>query len=134
MNGGILAVATRCSDPSRLAEFERWYARDHLADVLTVDHFVGAQLFRAAGRRPPVGHGADEGVDFLGLYEMDTTDVDSAMDLLWQNDPRVEALGRNPHLGIAVLSHTYVPVSDRMTKAAAFEISPLPRLRSGVGD
>ena len=134
MNGGILAVATRCNDPSRVGEFESWYANDHLADVLTVDHFVGAQLFRAAGRRPALGYGAEQGVEFLGMYEMDTVDVDSAMDLLWENDPRVDALGRNPHLGITVLSHTFIPVAERLTKARAFEISPLPPLRASDSD
>ena len=108
MNGGILAVATRCNDPSRVGRVRELVCQRPPCRRVDRRSFrggavvpgsratAGAGLRRRAGRRIP------------GMDEMDTVDVDSAMDLLWENDPRVDALGRNPHLGITVLSHTFI--------------------------
>ena len=129
----ILAVATRCADPARVEEFEEWYVGQHLPDVLTVDHFTGARLYKAAGRRAPVGEAVDEGVGYFAVYEIDTRDVDAAMDLLYQNDDRVNAAGRNPQLYVPVLSHTFVAVGERVTKSEALQRSPLPPLHASGG-
>src|SRR5262245_60876497 len=42
--GGVLILATNCTDPAREDEYRRWYL-DHIGDVLDVPGMVSGQLY-----------------------------------------------------------------------------------------
>src|SRR3989442_1225045 len=46
--GAILQVLSKCSDPAREEEFNRWYNEVHLPDLLAIEHIVAAQRFKVA--------------------------------------------------------------------------------------
>jgi len=71
----MLVVLTNAAD-GRDEEFNRWYNDVHLGDVLGVDGFVGAQRFAldAVGGDPPHR--------YLALYEIETDDIDAAVQRL----------------------------------------------------
>ena len=45
MAAWLLAVYTDCADPSREKEFNEWYDRTHLPDVLKIPGFVRATRY-----------------------------------------------------------------------------------------
>lgn len=100
----LLVVLTNAAD-GRDEEFNRWYNDVHLGDVLGVDGFVGAQRFAldAVGGDPPHR--------YLALYEIETDDIDAA----------VQKLGAS--------AGTMV-ISDAMTDAVALVASPLTERRT----
>lgn len=58
------------------AEFNEWYNKQHIPDVLNVPGFVCAQRFRLADTQ--MG-GAESKHKYLALYEIETDDVAKAL-------------------------------------------------------
>ncbi len=72
MGKSIWVVTTRCTDPSREDEFNRWYDEVHLPDLLKVPHLVTAQRYRVYEHDPRFSSG--EGVNrptYMALYEFE---------------------------------------------------------------
>src|SRR5437588_11667078 len=86
MAKSILMVTSRCTDPNREEEFNRWYDEQHLPDILTTPHFVAAQRYKLAGRPSKM----EPEARYLAIYEIDTDDTASAMKALG------ESLGKLP--------------------------------------
>jgi len=55
------------------AEFNEWYNKQHIPDVLNVPGFVCAQRFRLADAQ--MGGDADRPYKYLALYEIETDDL-----------------------------------------------------------
>ncbi len=55
------------------AEFNEWYNRHHIPDVLNVPGFVCAQRFRIADTQ--MGGEASKAYKYLALYEIETDDL-----------------------------------------------------------
>jgi hypothetical protein len=55
------------------AEFNEWYNKQHIPDVLTVPGFVRAQRFRLADAR--MGGDTNKPHRYLALYEIETDDL-----------------------------------------------------------
>lgn len=74
MPQGVVVVVTRCTDPKRDEEYNRWYTHAHLPDMSKARGFVRARRFR---NLDPNGPG-----QYMALYEFDSPDLkESAKDL-----------------------------------------------------
>ena len=96
MSNAIWMVATRCTDPAREEELNRWYDEVHLPDILSIPHVVAAQCFRLArdASRSPSPWAAEDGPRYLAIYELDTDDPDTILRALGELRPRLMAEGR----------------------------------------
>lgn len=72
MERWLYTVETNCSDPSREKEYNDWYDKVHLADMLETPGFVRASRYE--NTNPGEGQGK-----FLALYEIETDDIGQTM-------------------------------------------------------
>jgi hypothetical protein len=96
MEKWIYAVYSICLEPSREKEFNEWYDKVHLPDILETPGMTRATRYEI--REPAAGQGK-----FLALYEVETEDIDQAMALLRENVSRRREQGRMTEL-ISVVS------------------------------
>jgi hypothetical protein len=75
MANSVLVVTSRCKDPAREEEFNKWYDEVHLPDILSAPHFVAAQRYKLAGRPSK----SEPEAQYLAIYEIDTDDTASAL-------------------------------------------------------
>lgn len=75
MSKYIFVVLTNAAG-GRDGEFNEWYNRRHIPDVLRVPGFVAAQRFRLADQQ--MGDGASRW-RYLALYELETDDLAGAL-------------------------------------------------------
>ncbi len=68
---GVRLVLTNCTDPSREGEFNRWYDRVHLPDILGAGVATEGLRYQNADSQP--GEAA-----YLAIYEIEREDLDSA--------------------------------------------------------
>lgn len=71
MPKGIMLVESWPSSPERADDFQAWYAETHIPDVLKVEGFLSARLFRPAEDGP-----------FVAVYEVERDDLPSAVTAL----------------------------------------------------
>lgn len=83
MPSAVLIVYTNPISPDREADFNAWYDRTHLPQVLGVDGFVAASRYRVADAQakgtPPSAH------RFMSIYEVETDDLQGALDTLMRS-------------------------------------------------
>ena len=65
--------------PGREEEYRSWYRDTHLADILSIDGFCGAQHFTLAG-----GVAGEQKYSHMAIYELDTDDGAAALKRLSQ--------------------------------------------------
>ena len=68
MANGIFTVFTRCTDPDREEEFNRWYSHTHLPDLSPARGLAGATRYR--NEHPEQGPSA-----YLAVYEFQDDDL-----------------------------------------------------------
>ncbi len=68
MPKGVFVVQSSALDAEHEAEFDEWYASEHIPDVLDVPGFVSARRFR-------IVDGGPDAHTFLTIYEIDADDV-----------------------------------------------------------
>jgi len=92
MEQWLLLVESRCKDPDREKEFNDWYDRIHIPDILS-----GSPGFKSTTRyvlyAPAKGHGK-----FLAVYEIETVDIDRTMAAHKANVEAKYAAGRKSDL------------------------------------
>jgi len=115
MGTSVLLVMTRCTDPAREAEFNKWYDDVHLPDVLSVPHFVAAQRYKLAG---PANKNEPE-AQYLAVYELDTDDTRSAMKALGERMPQWTAAGRIIDCMQVVSGTTFATIGSRQREKAS---------------
>ena len=69
----IRIVETRCRDKTREAEFNDWYSRVHLEDMLKCPIVVAARRYQ---RMDP----KESEVAYLAIYEIETEDIEKGME------------------------------------------------------
>lgn len=69
MARGVYVVRARPAGPERDGEFNDWYDRTHVPELLAVPGFVSARRFRRVGD--------DGGPEYLAVYEIEADEVDS---------------------------------------------------------
>ena len=87
MTKWLLVVETNYADAAREAEFNEWYDKIHLPDVLETPGFIRA--IRYQNTEPSEGE-----AKFLATYEIETDDIDGFMKAHNDNMARKRAEGR----------------------------------------
>jgi hypothetical protein len=105
MTKWLLAVSTDCADPSREGEFNDWYDRMHLPDVLKTPGFIRAN--RYVNTDPDSGPGK-----FLALYEIESQNIDETMTTLRERLAKLREEGRYSDLLVRVSLATYRQISS----------------------
>jgi hypothetical protein len=80
---------TRCTDPAREDEFNRWYTHTHLPDLSVARGMVGARRYVNANPDPAQAR-------YLAVYEFETDDIHAA--LAEMTELALQAFDRGRHI------------------------------------
>ena len=83
----LLVVETNANDEAREAEFNEWYDKTHLPDVLKTPGFISATRYELT--EPAEGKSK-----FLALYDVEADSVDEAKKALSDNAAKWREAGR----------------------------------------
>ncbi len=97
----IVFVETACADPAREDEFNEWYNKVHLPDVLETEGIFRAVRYQNLA--PNEGQ-----AKYLAAYEVDADDLSAAMQASNENLARKAAEGRISELMQVVSVKSYV--------------------------
>jgi hypothetical protein len=101
----LLLAYTNCADPAREAEFNDWYDKIHLPDVLKVPGFVRATRYVTDDLENSPGK-------FLAGYEIETEDIEQTMATLKETLAKLEEAGRISELPVTTSLITYREISS----------------------
>jgi hypothetical protein len=101
----LMVVGTNCTDATREAEFNEWYDKIHLPDVLETPGFIRATRYENA--EPAEGQ-----AKFLALYEIETDDFDSFMKAHSEDLDKKRSQGRFSELLVVVSRGIYKQISS----------------------
>ena len=101
----LLVVETNCADAVREAEFNEWYDKTHLPDVLETPGFIRATRYE--NTEPSAGK-----AKFLAAYEIETDDIDAFQKANAANMGKKRAAGRMSELLVIVSRGLYKQTSS----------------------
>ena len=101
----LLVVESNCADTAREAEFNEWYDKTHLPDVLETPGFIRATRYE--NDEPSEGE-----AKFLATYEIETDDIDTFIKAHNDNMARKRAEGRFSELLVVVSRGFYRQTSS----------------------
>lgn len=101
---GTVTVSA-AADAARESEFNKWYDKTHLPDVLETPGFIRATRYE--NTEPAEGE-----AKFFATYEIETDDIDGAMKALNDNMARKRAEGRFSKLLMRVSRGLYRQTSS----------------------
>lgn len=93
------------------AEFNEWYDKVHVPDVLRVPGFVAAQRFKLNG---PQLNDAPRPHRYLALYEIDTDDIQASVDELRRRAGTIEMAISDAIDIKGVFATMFSPVAERV--------------------
>ena len=105
MEKWLLVVESNCADAAREAEFNEWYDKTHLPDVLETSGFIRATRYE--NDEPPEGE-----AKFLATYEIETDDIDAFIKAHNDNMAKKRAEGRFSELLVVVSRGLYRQLSS----------------------
>jgi hypothetical protein len=100
LRGHILAHVM-ANDPTREGEWDEWYDREHIPDMMASDAFSAATRWRREPRRPL-------GADFVTLYDVTLESIDEAVARSAAVMPGIIAAGRKHPTHTGALTVTLV--------------------------
>ncbi len=100
----LLMVESNCTDATREAEFNEWYNKVHLPDLLETPGYIRATRYENI--EPSVGRGK-----FLAAYEIEADDIGKVMKAQSENLAKKRAEGRFSELLMVVSRAIYRQVS-----------------------
>ena len=89
----VFIVEVNCADPAREGEFNDWYTNTHLADMLSVPHFIKATRYENI-------ESSEKKPKYVAIYEIETDDIKEADRVLREYVARWKAEGRFNDLGV----------------------------------
>ena len=101
LRGHILALVM-ANDPAREADWDEWYDREHIPDMMASEAFSAATRWRREPRRPL-------GADFVTLYDVSLPSIDDAVARSAAVMPGIVAAGRKHPAHTGALTVTLVP-------------------------
>ena len=107
MERWLYTVESNCADPSREKEYNDWYDKVHLPDILETPGFVRASRYENSN--PGEGQGK-----FLAVYEIETDDIAQTMAAFTENVNRHAAQGRMSDDVMAVGGGLYRQITPPM--------------------
>ena len=105
MTKWLLVVGTNSADTARETEFNEWYDKTHLPDVLETPGFTRATRYE--NTQPSEGK-----AKFLTTYEIETDDIDGFMKAHNANMAKKKAEGRFSELLVLVSRGSYRQISS----------------------
>ena len=112
MERWLLTLESNCADPARETEFNEWYDRVHLPDVLETPGIMRASRYQSFN--PPEGQ-----PKFLAVYEAETEDFNQLMAAFSETVNSIFAKGRMSELAVVVGMRIYKqitpPIEGRKT-------------------
>jgi hypothetical protein len=99
----------------RDAEFNEWYDKQHVPDVLKVPGYCAAQRFRL---EPDPNAPAGGPNKYLALYEMETDDVAATLAELMKR-AGTSAMPMSEAMGQAIVTHLATPITSRVAALLA---------------
>ncbi len=93
-------MKTNCANAAREAEFNEWYHKTHLPDVLETPGYIRATRYENI--EPSEGE-----AKYLALYEIETDDIDVLMKASRDNMDKKRAEGRFSELLVGVSRDNY---------------------------
>jgi hypothetical protein len=100
LRGHILAHVM-ANDPTREPEWDEWYDREHIPDMMASDAFSAATRWRRSPRRPL-------GADFITLYDVTLDSIDEAVARSAAVMPAIIAGGRKHTAHTGALTVTLI--------------------------
>ncbi len=104
MEKWILTVESNCSDPTRENEFDEWYEKTHLPDILETPGFVCAARYENS--TPDESNGK-----YLAVYEIETNDIGQTMVTFGEHVNKITEQGRMSDLVMAVGGGLYKQIT-----------------------
>jgi len=101
----LLVVETKCSDPARETDFNEWYDKIHLPDVLETPGFTGATRYEISEASEGKGK-------FLAAYDIETDNIDAFLKANTANMANKRAAGRMSPLLVIVSRGLYKQTSS----------------------
>ena len=95
-----MIIASNCNDKKRETEFNEWYNKLHIPDVLS-----GCPDFKKASRYKTLGDDRKTKGKYLAIYEIETNDIKKTMEAHAQNMQNVRKMGRFTDLFSRVYRH-----------------------------
>ena len=105
---GLLVIVSNCADPSRIAEFHRWYDTVHIPHVLEVPGVLSAQRYQCIHQRQ--GRSG-----FMAAYDLEVADyakLDQDLKDMVTSE-RAQGLRPVPDLNDHVVSNFYAPFGKK---------------------
>src|SRR5690348_17503131 len=104
-------VMSNSTTPGQEAEFNEWYNKVHIPDVLNVPGFVAAQRFKLADTQFADGKPAHR---YLALYEIETEDIKGSFNEL-QRRVGTADMFMSPAIDMkGLMAATFTPVAERV--------------------
>jgi hypothetical protein len=108
----LLNVETNCADPAKEKEFNEWYDKTHLADILETPGAVRASRYENANY-------SEGQPKFMAVYEMETEDINQTMAAFGERLNKVVEQGRMSELaqvvGVRLYKQITAPIERRKT-------------------
>jgi hypothetical protein len=104
-------VMSNPTTPGQEAEFNEWYNKIHIADVLNVPGFVAAQRFKLADTQFADGKPAHR---YLALYEIETDDIKGSLAELQKRVGTADMFMTDAIDMKGLLAATFTPVAERV--------------------
>lgn len=105
-----MVVMTNC-EPGTDAEFNDWYDRIHLPDVLRVPGIVAAQRYKLTAEQRRETH---PGWGYLAIYEVETRDLKKTFEMMNQELPKAY---KSPSMNSTTWAYFFQPIGKRQVKA-----------------
>jgi hypothetical protein len=102
-------VAFTNPEPGRDREFNEWYDKQHIPDVLRLPGFTAAQRFKLCEQQQAA---ARPEYQYLTIYEIDTQDITSVMQAL-SRTVGTEAMPLSGALAQPRLSYLFEPLTGK---------------------
>ena len=81
----FLLMVFSSPNPGQDKDYHSWYQNQHLDDVVALDGFVGASRYA-----PVEMPGVDSGNQFLAIYEIESENIETAMQILAEKGSKME--------------------------------------------
>jgi hypothetical protein len=104
-------VLSNPTTPGQEAEYNEWYNKIHIPDVLNVPGFVAAQRFRLADAQFADGAPAHR---YLALYEIDTDDIKGSLKELQKRVGTDDMVMSDAIDMKGIFAATFTPVAERV--------------------
>ena len=108
----IFMVESKSTDPARDDEFNEWYDKIHLPDIMETPGFIRATRYENRATQFAANRPLEGKTEFLAIYEIEADDIDGAIKAMYENVAKKKAAGRYSELLVLVSRGIYRQISS----------------------